>query len=588
MNYKKVEELFVDFILDLIGPSLERENERNINISIIRNILNNIFSIKLPDYNIYILPHGSFPSKTYLKSGDIDLTLILELKTNKKILIEIPDNFINKILSIMKNGFEKYNRQLSFDLFTEITIINADISILKCKIGTISFDISINNFSGLYKILFINYIENHFEIKFNKNNYFHDSLYSNKKIIILRRALLLIKAWLYYEGNLMGSNIGLMANYTLEILIIFIFNYYYEYIYNEFDGFEKFFEILEAINLENNVISLFGIISKINFYNSILLFNSDSLKNKDINQPFWYLNNEYKNNNTDNHEDNINEYNNSLINCHSKPLLNIDEIKKFISNLNNSNGNIYLKKEGKNINIAKYDKPVNILDPLNNHNNLGKSLNFHNFSRMKKVIIFLNKKLKNIQEIRKNGNPFLYINALLNLFKITLSNTFIDCFSNTLSIPKILSNSKLLKLSQRYQEKNIKIDNDKIQKFNSLLLRKDNISIKNGINNLEIEDYDNYAEENLEKSCEEDQDEYAEEENEDENEDEDEEDERENNNDDNKNKFSNIINNEILNKLFEQNKNSQKIRDYNILFLKQSEDYSNKLSKFLKEHNIIS
>ena len=584
MNYKKVEELFVDFILDLIGPSLERENERNINISIIRNILNNIFSIKLPDYNIYILPYGSFPSKTYLKSGDIDLTLILELKTNKKILIEIPDNFINKILSIMKNGFEKYNRQLSYDLFTEIKIINADISILKCKIGTIYIDISINNFSGLYKILFINYIENHFEIKFNKNNYFHDSLYSNKKTIILRRALLLIKAWLYYEGNLMGSNIGLMANYTLEILIIYIFNFYYEYIYNEFDGFEKFFEILEAINLENNVISLFGIISKINFYNSLLLFNSDSLKNKDINQPFWYLNNEYKNINTDNHENKMNENNNSLINCHSKPLLNIEEIKKFITNLNNSNGNIYLKKEGKNINIAKYDKPLNILDPLNNHNNLGNSLNFHNFTRMKKVIIFLNKKLKNIQEVRKNGNPFLYINALLNLFKITLSNTFIDFFSNTLSVPKILANSKLLKLSQKYQEKNIKIDNDKIQKFNSLLLRKDNINIKNG-NNLEIEDYDDYAEENSEKSCEEDQDEYAEEEYEDE----DEEDERENNNNNNdKNKFSNIINNEILNKLFEQNKNSQKIKDYNILFLKQSEDYSNKLEKFLKEHNIIS
>lgn len=573
MNYKKLEELFVDFILDLIGPTEERENERNTNISIIKSILINSFNYKLPDYNIYILPYGSFPFKTYLKNGDIDLTIILEKKISKKILIEIPNSFIQYILSIIKDEFVKFNKKFSFDLFTEIEIIIADINLLKCKLSSIPLDITINNFSGLNKLLFINFIEKQFNNSFNDHDLFCDNIYSNNKIIILKRTLLLIKAWLFYEGNLMGSNIGLMANYALEILILYIFNFHYECIFNEFDGFEIFFEVLEKINLENSIISFFGIISKINFYKELSMFNSDVLNNKDINQPFWYLNNE---NTISNGKNNI------LINSNNKSLLNIEEIKKYIIQMNNSIGNIYLKNAGKIINIGNYNKPVNILDPLNNHNNLGKSLIFHNYLRLKEVIVFLNKKLKNIQEIRKKGNPFLYINSLLNLFKITLSNSFISLFSRTLSTPKILENAKFFKNSSNFQK--IIVDDEKVEKFNSLFIKNKNTD---KITNLEIEDNDSYAEENSEKidSEEEDQDKFAEEDYEDGDEDEDED---ENNNNKEQHKFPILINNEILNKLFERKEHSQKIIDYNILLLKQSYDYSNNLTKFLKEHQIIT
>ena len=38
--------------------------------------------------------------------------------------------------------------------------------------GLINLDISINNFSGLYKIVLIDYIESQFRSQFNKNNLF--------------------------------------------------------------------------------------------------------------------------------------------------------------------------------------------------------------------------------------------------------------------------------------------------------------------------------------------------------------------------------------------------------------------------------
>ena len=52
-----------------------------------------------------------------------------------------------------------------------------------------------------------------------------------------------------------------------------------------------------------------------------------------------------------------------------------------------------MKKEGKIINSTNFDKLMNILDPLNNYNNLGKSISYHSNSKMKKVITY-SKKIK--------------------------------------------------------------------------------------------------------------------------------------------------------------------------------------------------
>ena len=598
MNYNKIEELYVDFILDIIGPNLEREMERNTNLNIVKDIIIKIFNNKLPDYETFIFPYGSYPIKTYLKNADIDITIFFESKSEHKVLIDLPIDLINKAIILIKEEFERYNKIISFELFSDIKIIMADIRLLKCKIGSISLDISINNFSGLYKIVLIDYIENQFKSQFNKNNLFAGSNYTDNKINIFRRTLLLIKGWCFYEGNLMGSNIGLMASYTLEILVIYIFNLHYEYIYNEFDGFEKFFEIMEKIDWEKNIISIFGIFSNLSFQKKLSIFNTsihNKKDHKDINEPFWYFN---KDKNMYNKKDKeINSYLYNDTEC--EPLLKINELKKLITPINKSINNIYLKKEGKIINSTNFDKLMNILDPLNNYNNLGKSISYHSNSKMKKVITYMNQQFKNIHKIRKKGNPFLYINSLLNLFKVTLSKNFIELFINYINSPRIMSNSKLFKKNKN-EKKIIKIDIEEIQKFNALFTKE---KIKSNINYCDDEEYDNYEEENedgggdpegkdFEKNYEED--EYAEEEEEQE-----EKNEKKINDDhlgiidekfiikEEKIKFSPLINNQVIKKIFELYENKQKIINSNNELLKESKEYSNKLEKVLKDHNLI-
>ena len=207
MNTSKIDKLFSDFIIDLVGSTPERDYLRKTKIDMIKPIIEKSLLIDFPNLNNYILIYGSFSIKSYLKDADIDITILFEEKNSKKLITNFSHETINNIILSIKNSFEQYNFETKSESFKEITIINADIRLLKTKFDEFNLDISINNLSGLIKILLMSFIENEFEI--------------HKKNILFKRTLLFIKSWAYYEGNIMGSNIGLMASYALEILVVF-------------------------------------------------------------------------------------------------------------------------------------------------------------------------------------------------------------------------------------------------------------------------------------------------------------------------------------------------------------------------------
>ena len=354
--------------------------------------------------------------------------------------------------------------------------------------------------------------------------------------------------------------------------------------------------------MENYIITLYGIIPKFNFYSKLQNLNNNKQKEKEknenkelninINMPFWFLNN----NNND-----IITFSNKNI----EPLLNINEVKTFIQSLNNGIGNIYLLKEGNVINGANFDKYINVLDPLNNHNNLDKSINYHSYKKMKKVILYINKKLKNIQDIRKKYNPFLYINALLNLFKETLSKIDVELFSNSLNNPEFISNSKIYKKFHKYDKNNnvniyYNIDKSEIEKFNNLFTdipRNDDSRIfeEKDLNNYEEEDDEDIEESDSDKSEieeDEDKDKYEEEEDEvkkEKNEiiDEDIEENEQYLEIKENIYFKQLLTKGIIKNLFEKKEKRPEIVKYNNQLLEKSKQYTNNLEKLLKLHKLI-
>ena len=156
MQSEKVERLFVDFILNEIGPSEEKEKDRNEKYNLVKQIMQNALILNYPEYIPHIFLYGSFSIKTYLKDSDIDITIILENKESHEIKIDISNVLINNILQLIKSSFEDYNSKMQSNIFTDINIILADINLLKCQIDSIPLDISLNNFYGLLKIIFNN------------------------------------------------------------------------------------------------------------------------------------------------------------------------------------------------------------------------------------------------------------------------------------------------------------------------------------------------------------------------------------------------------------------------------------------------
>ena len=211
----------------------------------------------------------------------------------------------------------------------------------------------------------------------------------------------------------------------------------------------------------------------------------------------------------------------------------------------------------------------------------------------------MNKQLKEIHEIRKKGNPFLYINSLLNLFKITLTTTYIELFMNYMNSPRLIANSKLMKISKKSKDKKrLNISLEEIKKFNNLFTTEK--KIKN-LNHIEEEENDKYVEEseksseseekkkekNMEDNYEED--EYAEEE-EEENYEIAEEKNLKNgkiNNKKEKVNFVPLINSIVIKKLFELYENKKNIINFNNELFEKSREYSNNLEKFLKENKLI-
>ena len=587
MDYVKIEELFVDYILNKLGPNSETENIRSEVLEKITTIINDILQKDMVDYITYVIPYGSYPFKTYLKDADIDITICFKSKKSNKMIIDIPIKTIDATMSKLKEEMENKNKDLEKDLITDIKIIMADIRLLKCNIDNINIDITINNFAGLYKIIFINSIEEQIKHKYKILQSYKDTSYSDKKGNLFRRTFLLIKAWFFYEGHLMGSNVGLMATYTLEILVIYIFNFYFYEINNEFEGFVKFFEIISEFDWDNKIISLYGAFSKYDFYKKLEDYNKfiqeEEVKGKKnvVNEPFWYLD--------ENEEQSTIKENSDK----KEPLFYIKDIKRFVFYLNKGMEISYLYKEGNIISKNNFTKEINVLDPLNNHNNLGKSISFHSKSRIKSVMLYTRKKLNNILEMRKSPNPFIYMNSLLNLFVETVKTFDLELFEKYLKVPRLIANSKIYKKFNKSKDNNkIRVEKENINKFNSFFSENCETFDEDLI--YEEEDFDKY-EEDKEKSDineEEDEDEYEKSSNVSDDINEIEE-SKENIKDENMVDITEKINNEfILNKenlkilfdLYEKKKNSI---NPNNGFIKKSKEYSEWIEKFLKEHNLI-
>ncbi|KAL0919527.1 hypothetical protein M5K25_011625 [Dendrobium thyrsiflorum] len=178
-------------IIRRIHPTLASELRRNRVVEYLHKLI-----------GIDIFPFGSFPLRTYLPNGDIDLTAI---------------------------GFPSSEEALSYDV----------LAVLEREVHNKDPEFELKN---------VRYINAEVDRFIGKDHLF-------------KRSVLLIKAWCYYESHILGSQYGLLSTYALETLILYIFHLFNSSLDGPLAVLYRFLYYFSKFDWEKCCISLHGPLS---------------------------------------------------------------------------------------------------------------------------------------------------------------------------------------------------------------------------------------------------------------------------------------------------------------------------------------
>ncbi|KAG2374675.1 hypothetical protein C9374_010419 [Naegleria lovaniensis] len=373
-NFRRCNSLIYQ-LLYRIQPSIESENHRKEVFDIISAVLD------LANLKTYL--YGSVAFKTYLPDGDIDLSVFANNETENGELLntiisplisvasnEIPNHATSYIHDIllkhMHIGLKQqladasvpwYNKVRS--LFQEIqrnslavvedlTFINAEVKLIKCTVNNIPIDMSSGQVGGLSTLCFLHEVDD----KIGDNHLF-------------KRSIILMKSWSYYESRILGSHHGLVSTYGLTVLLMYMFRLYK--IETPLQALYRFLNYYSTLDWTNFGISVYG---------PIPLSIIQSCKNQEDFQ--------HEHLSTDRHD-----------------VLTSEFLKKCKKSYGDPDTSKILTV-----------KNLNIVDPLRDFNNLGRSVNYNNFLRIRRAF---KKGAKMLTDIL-NSTDIKDSEKILNLF----------------------------------------------------------------------------------------------------------------------------------------------------------------------------
>ncbi|XP_065852456.1 uncharacterized protein [Euphorbia lathyris] len=135
---------------------------------------------------------------------------------------------------------EDQNRTADF-VVKDVQLIRAEVKLVKCLVQNIVVDISFNQLGGLCTLCFLEQVDH----LIGKDNLF-------------KRSIILIKAWCYYESRILGAHHGLISTYALETLVLYVFNVFHSSLNGPLAVLYKFLDYFSKFDWENYCISLSG------------------------------------------------------------------------------------------------------------------------------------------------------------------------------------------------------------------------------------------------------------------------------------------------------------------------------------------
>ncbi|KAF8081100.1 hypothetical protein N665_0907s0022 [Sinapis alba] len=228
---------------------------------------------------------------------------------------------------------EKNNVDAQF-IIKDVQLIRAEVKLVTCVVENLVVDISFNQLGGISTLCFLEKIDH----LIGKDHLF-------------KRSIILIKAWCYYESHILGAGHGLISTYALETLVLYIFHLFNSSLDGPLAVLYKFLDYFSKFEWDKYGISLSGPVCRSSLPEIVvqtpenggqdLLLTSELLK--------------------------------ECLEMYSVPSRGFETNTRVFS--------------------SKY---LNIIDPLNENNNLGRSVNKANFYRIRTAFTFGARKLGKI------------------------------------------------------------------------------------------------------------------------------------------------------------------------------------------------
>ncbi|KAK9741831.1 hypothetical protein RND81_03G131700 [Saponaria officinalis] len=235
----------------------------------------------------------------------------------------------------------------------DVLCVPAQVKVVKCTVHNIAVDISFNQTAGLCALYFLEQVDQFI----GKDHLF-------------KLSVILIKAWCYYESRLLGGFHGLISTYALETMILHVINLFHSELHCPLAVLYKFLDYYSTFDWNSYCVGINGLVLISSFpeIEVVSSHNSDKL------------------------------------------LLTEEFLKSFREPLLPSTRGYGPKSFGFPI------KFLNILDPLRDDNNLGRSVSKGNFFRIKSALSYGAQKLSDVMTLSPEkigvGLEKFFINTL--------------------------------------------------------------------------------------------------------------------------------------------------------------------------------
>lgn len=350
MTAQMVVQQCVDRLMTCVQPDAQSELRRYAIAAYITDLIKRCFhggSKSRTGVRVNAFMFGSVPLKAYLPDGDVDISIFTDLNsTNPMGQTDLVSSWAIDLKKYLDNeaALSKKSRDSSTTgknvgilEIEDVQIIQAEVKLVKCIVSGLEVDVSFNALGGLCGVGFLEWCDR-----------------TIGRSHLLKKSIILVKAWCYYESRLLGAHHGLLSSYALEVMVLFIINIYGTHLMCPLDTFQRFLQVFAEFDFDNYCLSVFGPIPLDSFPHphideQQLPLGARLLSAEDL-------------------RDSVREYS-------AKPKDSTSAIEWLSPELSCSSS------EKPNIQLVK--KHLNIMDPLLPSNNLGRSVSRTSYVRMK-------------------------------------------------------------------------------------------------------------------------------------------------------------------------------------------------------------